>query len=340
MPATNHRVVVSRHGGPEVLRLITEPLPQPAPGEVRVAVTVAGVSAYDLMFRRSARLPGTPRVPFTLGVDVVGEVDALGAGVTSLAPGEVVAGWTINRKGLGGYTESICLPADDMVPVPAGVDPAEAVCMVTNFLTAHAMLHRVGKVQRGERALVHGAAGGVGSAIVQLGVLAGLELYGTASTGTLDVVAGLSATPIDYRVEDVVARVRELTGDGVDVVFDPVGGGWHLWRSYQTLRRGGRLVWFGMAATRERGLRVIPSTVVMRAVLAARRDGRSAPSTPDLATLGTDWYRRTLSALLDLLATGAVTPLVAARVQLAEASRAHAMLERGGHAGKVVLLTG
>jgi NADPH:quinone reductase-like Zn-dependent oxidoreductase len=339
MRTCNHRVVVSRHGGPEALVVIEEDLPEPTASQARVRVAAAGVSAYDLMFRRSGRLPGTPRVPFTPGVDVVGVVDAVGHDVRDLQVGQSVAGWTIRDGGMGGYAEHACLEAEDLVPVPDGVDAAEAVCMVVNFLTAHGMMHRVAQVEPGERALVQGAAGGVGSALVQLGALAGLEVYGTASTGNLAVVADLGATPVDYRTEDVVARVRELTGDGVDVVFDPIGGARQLWRSYRTLRRGGRLVWFGMAATREHGLRVIPGTLAMRALLAALPDGKTAPSAPDLSTTGDDWYRRTLTELLENLATGTIKPLVAARIPLEHASQAHAMLERGGHAGKIVLVT-
>lgn len=334
---SNRRVVVTRHGGPQVLAMVEEAMPEPGPHEARVAVRAAGVSAYDLMFRRSGRLPGAPAVPFTPGVDIVGVVDAAGASC-GLEPGLMVAGWTIRRGGIGGYAEHLCLPAVDLVPVPDGVDPAEAVCMVVNFLTAHAMMHTVARVQSGERALVHGAAGGVGSALVQLSVLAGLETYGTASASNQGVVADLGATPLDYRSNDVVRQVRELTDGGVDVVFDPVGGGRHLWRSYRALRSGGRLVWFGMAATREHGLAIIPPTLAMRAVLALLPDGKKAPSTPDISTLGDQWYRTTLASLLDLLANGQVTPLVADRVPMNDAARAHAILERGGHAGKVVLI--
>jgi NADPH:quinone reductase-like Zn-dependent oxidoreductase len=334
-----HRVIVTRHGGPDVLQVVEEDLPEPRAGEVRVKVLAAGVSGYDLMFRRSGSLPGTPRVPFTLGADVVGVVDKLGEEVSALEPGQTVAGATFCLAGLGGYAEYICLPAGEWVPVPAGVDPAEAVCMVVNYLTAHMAMHRTANVRRGERILVHGAAGGVGTALLQLGKLAGLEMYGTASGYNHGLVSALGATPIDYRTEDVVARIHGLTGDGVDVVFDPVGGAGHLWRSYRVLRRGGRLVWFGVAATKKEGLRVIPLTVLMRALLALVPDGKKAPTVPDL---GKDnaWYRRTLTELLDLLAAGKIRPVVAARIPLAEAARSHALLERGGYAGKVVLMAG
>lgn len=339
MQARQHRVVVTRHGGPEVLAFVEEDLPQPGPGEARVRVFAAGVSGYDLMFRRSGRLPGTPRVPFTLGTDVVGVVDSLGARASTVAPGDVVAGWTVALGTRGGYAEYVCLPEGDLVPVPAGVDPAEAVCVVINYLTAHAMMHQAAKVRAGERVLVHGAAGGVGSALLQLGRLADLELFGTASGANRDVVSQLGATPIDYRTEDFVARVRGLTGDGVDVVFDPVGGGRQLWRSYRALRAGGRLVWFGVAATRDHGLRIIPPTLLARTALSLIPDGKHTPSTPDLTKLGNAWYRATLAELLDLIAAGEITPLVAGRIPLAEAARAHELLERGGHAGKFVLVT-
>lgn len=336
--ATHQRIVVARHGGPEVLQAIEEPIPEPQAGEARVRVLAAGVSAYDLMFRRSGRLPGTPRVPFTLGEDAVGVVDKLGAGVSTLELGQTVAGATFCRGVGGGYTEFICLPADELVPVPPAVDPAEAVCLVVNYLTAHMAMHRSAGVQPGQRILVHGAAGGVGTALLELGRLAGLEMYGTASSYNHEVVRALGATPIDYHTEDFVARIRSLTDDGVDVVFDPVGGARHLWRSYRVLHKGGRLVWFGVAATKQRGLRVIPLTLLMMGLLKLIPDGKRVPLAPDLGKEHT-WYRATLTELFDLLAAGRLKPVVAARIPLAEAVRAHEVLERGGYAGKIVLVT-
>jgi NADPH:quinone reductase-like Zn-dependent oxidoreductase len=333
----NHRVVVTRHGGPDVLQVVDEDLPEPQAGEVRVQVLAAGVSAYDLMFRRSGRLPGTPRVPFTLGEDIVGVVDKLGEGVSTLELEQTVAGATFCLGVGGGYAEFVCLPASELVPVPVGLDPAEAVCVVVNYLTAHMAMHTSAKVQSGERVLVHGAAGGTGSALLELGKLAGLEMYGTASKYHYELVSALGATPIDYRTEDFVERIRSLTGDGVDVVFDPIGGARHLWRSNRALRKGGRLVWFGMAATKKQGLRAIPFTLLMVALLKLIPDGKQAPLAPDL---GKDkaWYRETLAKLLDLLAAGKIKPVVAERIPLLEGARAHELLERGGYAGKVVLV--
>lgn len=333
----HHRVVVSRHGEPEVLQVIEEDRPEPQAGEARVKVQAAGVSAYDLMFRQSGKLPGTPRVPFTLGADIVGVVDKLGEGVSTVELGQRVAGATFALNNCGGYAEFLCLPASELVPVPSNVDPAEAVCLVINYLTAQAMLHQAAKVKHGERILVHGAAGGVGTALLQLGKLAGLKMYGTASKYNHELVSSLGAIPIDYRAEDFVKRIRSLTSDGVDVVFDPIGGAKQVWRSYQALRKGGRLVWFGMAATKKHGLRIIPLTLLMRLLLSLIPDGKQVPLAPSFDK-DNAWYRKTMTELLDLLADGSIKPVVAERIPLVEAVRAHELLERGGHAGKVVLI--
>jgi NADPH:quinone reductase-like Zn-dependent oxidoreductase len=330
------RVVVARHGGPEVLQVVEEAVPEPREGEVRVRVQAAGVSAYDLMFRRSGLLPGTPRVPFTPGEDVVGTVDALGKGVVEFEVGQTVAGGTFSLGVGGGYAEYICMAASEWVSVPPGVDPVDAVCLVVNYVTAHVMMHQAAKVQRGERMLVQGAAGGVGTALLELGALLDLEMYGTASPRNHDLVSRLGATPIDYHSEDVVRRIRALTGDGVDAVFDPVGGWTQLWRSYRTLRKGGRLVWFGVAAVKRQGLRVIPLSLLMRLLVALIPNGRKAPLAPNAGP----YVVQTLSELLRLLSDGKLKPVVAEAIPLRDAHRAHELLESGSYAGKVVLVTG
>jgi NADPH:quinone reductase-like Zn-dependent oxidoreductase len=336
----NHRVVVSRYGGPDVLKVVEEDLlPAPRSGEVRVKVLAAGVSAYDLMLR-SRSFPGNPRPPFTPGEDIVGVVDKLGDRVSTVEPGQRVAGWTFGDG--GGYAEFICLPASHVVPVPSGLDSAEAVCMVVNYLTAHLYLHRTAGVRSGERILVHGAAGGLGTALLQLGKQAGLEMYGTASKHNHELVSALGATPIDYRTEDFVERIRSLTGDGVDAVFDTIGGARQLRRSYRALRKGGRLVPMGSVAIADAGMKVIPLSLMTVGLLKLIPDGRRVPLSPNMMKFPqahAAWYRETLTELLDSAAAGKVKPVVAERIPLAEAARAHELLERGGHAGKVVLVT-
>jgi NADPH2:quinone reductase len=140
-----------------------------------------------------------------------------------------------------------------------------------------------------------------------------------------------------------VKRIRSLTGDEVDAVFDPIGRATQILRSYRALRKGGRLIWFGMRATKEKGMPVIPLTTLVLGLLKLISDGKEAPLTPDLGTFArghTDWYRETLTKLLNSLAAGRINPAVEACVPLAGAARAHQLLERGGYAGKSVLVAG
>jgi NADPH2:quinone reductase len=328
------RIVVHRRGGPDVLRVVEEDLPEPSPSEVRVKVQAAGVSAFDAMLR-SRWFPGFPRVPFTPGVDVVGLVDKLGAEVSAIELGQTVAG--MSTTAIGCYAEFVCLPASNLVAVPQGVDSADSVAVVGNYLTAHMALHRVANVQRGERILVQGAAGGVGTALLHLGKLVGLQMYGTASRHNHELVSSLDATPIDYRNEDFVERVRNLTGDGVDVVFDPVGGAKQLWRSYRSLRERGRLVWIGVAASSKAGMRVIPASLFTSFLLGLVPDGKRVPLFPNLVKDNV-WYRETLADLFDSLASDRIKPVIAEQIPLVDAARAHEVIDRGGYAGKVVLI--
>ncbi|MDH3207482.1 MAG: zinc-binding dehydrogenase, partial [Gemmatimonadota bacterium] len=156
------------------------------------------------------------------------------------------------------------------------------------------------------------------------------------------VVFDFGGKPIDYRSEDFVSRIFELTGDGVDVVIDTVGGARQLMRSYRTLRRGGRLVWLGSAGTRDKGLAIGLTSLALTWVLRRVPGSRSVPRTPDVGThalANPDWYRSTLAELIDLTASGLIEPLVSERFSLVDAPRAHERLERGGHAGKIVLVT-
>src|SRR5262249_34317552 len=157
----------------------------------------AGVALPDVMMREGIH-PETPRVPFTPGWDLVGMVDRLGHGVSGIEPGQLVAALPIS----GAYAEFVCLPQRELVPVPSDVDAAEAVSLVLNYIAAYQMLNRSGRVRPGQRALIHGAAGGVGSALLQLGRLAGIEMYGTCSASGASAASDLGGIPIDYRNQD------------------------------------------------------------------------------------------------------------------------------------------
>src|SRR5215216_8106803 len=241
------RVVVGHFGGPEVLTVEEDDIPQPGPGEVRVRVLAAGVSFSDALLRAGTYLGG-PKPPFTPGYELVGVVEELGPGCSRLREGDRVAALTV----WGADAERVCVPERYAVEVPEDLDPAEVVSLVLPYMTAYQLLHRVARVKSGERVLVHGAAGRVGTAVLELGALAGLRLYGTASARDRAAVERFGAVAIDYRNEDFVARVRGLPGRGVDVVLDGLGGAMSV-RSFRALRPGGRLVVFGHYAMLARG---------------------------------------------------------------------------------------
>lgn len=340
--ALNRRVVISKRGGPDVLKLVEDALPEPGEGEVRLKVAACGVAFADVLMREGL-YPGVPKPPFTPGYDVVGTIDALGPSVQGLAVGQRVVALTK----LGGYADYACVPAASLVPAPAGVDDGEAVALVLNFLTAYQLIHRCARLRSGERVLIHGAGGGVGDALLQLGKLAGLEMYGTASRGKHPAVAKLGAVAIDYRDEDFVARIKALTGDGVDAVFDPVGG--KQWRrSFDCLRVGGMLIGYGFSAATVKGRRSLPRAAsnylgMPRFQLLALMDATRSVMGYNVTVMKAgrpDWYREDLGQLLSLLAAGKIRPLIAERIPLAEAARAHQLLSDAAIAGKLVLVCG
>ncbi len=243
MSARMKRVVVDHFGGPEVLRVVEEDDPRPGPGEVRVRVLAAGVSYTDAMLRAGTYL-GVPKPPFTPGYELVGVVEELGPGCSRLRVGDRIGALTV----WGADAERVCVPEANAVEVPEDLDPAEVVSLVFIYMTAYQLLHRTAKVERGETVLVHGAAGRVGTAVLELGAVAGLRLYGTCSARDRAAVERLGAVAIDYRNEDFLARVRGLPGKGVDVVLDGLGGALSL-RSFRALRPGGRLVVYGHSST-------------------------------------------------------------------------------------------
>jgi NADPH:quinone reductase-like Zn-dependent oxidoreductase len=200
------RVVIDHFGGPEVVSVIEDDDPQPGPGEVRVNVLASGVSLSDAQMRAGTYLGG-PKPPFTPGYELVGVVDQLGPGCTRLREGDrvgVLTQW-------GANAERVCVPEKYAVGVPEDLDPAEVVSLVFTYMTAYQMLHRSAKAKPGETLLVHGAAGRVGTAVLELAAVAGLRTCGTASAHDREAVERLGAVAIDYRNEDFLAKVRELT---------------------------------------------------------------------------------------------------------------------------------
>jgi NADPH2:quinone reductase len=353
------RVIVDHFGGPEVLRVVETDDPRPGSGEVRVRVLAAGVSYTDAMLRAGTYL-GVPKPPFTPGYELVGVVEELGPGCERLGVGDRIGALTV----WGADAERVCVPEVNAVEVPEDLDPAEVVSLVFTYMTAYQLLHRTAKVKRGEMVLVHGAAGRVGTAVLELGAVAGLRLFGTCSARDRAAVERLGAVAIDYRNEDFLARLHELPERGVDVVLDGLGGKISL-RSFRALRPGGRLVIYGHSSTISHGHRswrgwiewyaatatvglwglLSPSRQVSAYRIQKLREGHQVLPVGSRRPLPVGggprdpaWFREDFLVLLELLRRGEIHPIVAERLPLADARRAHELLEKSASVGKLVLV--
>jgi NADPH:quinone reductase len=339
------RVIVTHYGGPDELHLVEEERPEPKSGEVLVKVLASGVSLPDVMMREGIH-PETPPLPFTPGWDLVGVVERLGDGVSGIERGDLVAALPIT----GGYAEFVSLSQEELVPVPSGLDAARAVSLILNYVTAYQMLHRSAAVKRGQRVLIQGAAGGVGSALLQLGRLAGLEMYGTCSPRSAAAVSEMGGIPIDYQSRDYVDEIRRLTHDGVDFVFDSLGGS-EIWRARKALRPGGKVIAYGLTGSlrggrlasghsgRRRRFRSIAmfAFYTIGSWLLPQRKRVVTYSIQWLKRLNPRLFREDLAALLELLRQEKISPLIAQRFPLDEARKAHELLGMGGVTGKIVL---
>ena len=325
-------IVLPAIGEPETLEIRTRELPPPGPGQVEVAVEATGVSFAEQQMRRG-KYYDQPKFPFVPGYDLVGTIE------TGPRAGQRVAAVTKT----GGWADRVLLDEADLVPVPAGVDPAAAETVVVNGVTAWRMLHRVARVRAGDTVVVLGAAGGVGTTLVQLARHAGIRVIGTAGAGALEDVRRLGAEPVDYR-GDVPAAVRALAPGGVAAVFDHVGGP-GLQDSWRMLARGGTLVSYGTASTKDTpGDPRLPMLKLLARLVAWNLlpNGRKA-------TLFNLWagkrnaerFRRELRAdlgmVFTLLAEGTLTAQIGAEYPLTDAAAAMRRAEAGGLVGKVVL---
>lgn len=337
MRERRNRVVQVRHfGGPDGLEVVDAPLPTAGRGEVRVRVLASGVEYTDVVIRRHL-YPQTMRrqPPFALGYDVVGEIDQLGDGVSGFQLGERVADMTV----LGSNAAYCTLRADHLTRVPASVDAAEAAALILSWTTAYQLLHRAAQVQRGQRVLVHGAAGAVGQALLVLGRQAGLELWGTARAAHAPLIRELGATPIDYQREDFT---RVLPG-GFDVVFDGIAKDGYG-SSFAALKRGGLLCAYGYTAGVP--LQSGPLSILMwmaRQYLQSLWKWFSGGKRTYVYSINLmrarhpAWFREDLERLFGLLAARAIHPRVAERISFDEVAEAHRRLEAGGLEGKLVL---
>ncbi len=338
MSESRNRVVQVKHfGGPEGLEVVDAPMPMAGRGEVRVRVLASGIEYTDTVIRQHLYAQTMFRQPpFVMGYDVVGEIDQLGDGVSGFQIGDRVADMTV----VGSNAAYRTLRAKDLARVPHSVDAAEAAALILSWTTAYQLLHRSARVQRGQRALVHGAAGAVGQALLVLGKLAGLELWGTARAGHAALVRELGAAPIDYQREDFT---RALPG-GFDVVFDGIGED-RFRRSFAALKPGGVLCAYGYTASvqaksRLRSILMLLVRVYLWKWFLGWLPGGKRPRMYSINLMRARhpaWFREDLEQLLGLLAARAIRPRVAERISLDEVAEAHRRLEGGGLDGKLVL---
>jgi NADPH:quinone reductase-like Zn-dependent oxidoreductase len=340
-PVIATEVVLPGIVAPDGLEIRQRTLPPPSAGQAMVEVEASGVSFAEQGMRRG-RYPGQPTFPFVPGYDLVGTVAAVGSGVDKDLVGTRVAA----AIKTGGWASHALVAAADLVPVPTGLDPAEAETVVVNGITAYQMLHRSAKVKPGGTILVHGASGGVGSILTQIARHEGIRVIGTAAKRNHEALRALGVEPIDYRDDDVSQQVRRLAPNGVDAVFDHLGPA-SLPSSFALLAPGGTLVAFGTAARLDDDNSMLAMFVGMLARLYTWNllpNKRRANFYNFWAghSLSINKFRRRqhadLTAVLGLLAQGAITAPIAARFPLTEAAAALTLAESRTTTGKVILL--
>lgn len=340
-------VVITRHGGPEVLAVEERPDPPVGPGEVRVAVRAAGINFADLL-ARSGVYPDAPRPPCVVGYEVAGEVESVGEEVDGVAVGDrVIAGTRF-----GGHAERVAVPASQVYPLPERLSFEQGAAFPVNYATAYAALVLMAGVKEGERVLIHAAAGGVGIAATQIAKSRGAEVFGTASAAKHEAIRTQGVDhPIDYRTGDFAAEVRRITGgEGIDVALDALGPA-SFRKDYRLLREGGRLVMYGYSESESAGgrnLGALARTVARMPLatmpwwksLAMMNENRGIFGLNMLKWWDREGLDRVVDPLLDDLAAGRLEPVVAEAFPFRRAADAHRLIAERRNVGKVVLTPG
>jgi NADPH:quinone reductase-like Zn-dependent oxidoreductase len=339
-------VVITRHGDPDVLEVQERPDPEVKPGEVRIAVKASGINFADLM-ARSGVYPDAPKPPCVVGYEVAGEIESVGDGVEGYSIGDrVVAGTRF-----GGYAELVSVPAEGQVlRLPDSLSFEQGAAIPVNYATAYAGFVMMGGLRKGDRALIHAAAGGVGIAATQVAKDIGAEIFGTASAAKHDAIRAQGVDhAIDYRSTDFADEVMRITnGEGVDVVMDAVGPS-SFKRSYAVLRQGGRLIMFGLSEVQTGEKRDLPAVLkgLVRMPMATMPWWKSLSiMNENKGVFGLNmlswWDREGLARALDPLeagvASGAYVPVVAKAFPFEDAPAAHRYIGEGKNIGKVVLV--
>lgn len=330
-----NRIIITEFGAPQVLQKVTEEeLPIPKKGEVRVKVLTTSACFTDTLIRRGIYPAVRNKPPFSPGYDLVGVVDALGEGVCNLSVGQKVADLTV----IGAYTEYICLQADSVVVVPNELNNVDALSMILTYLTAYQMLYRSIKVKKGSTVLIHACSGAVGIALLQLGKLLNLKMYGTASKSKHKFIEGMGVIPIDYKNEDFTTFIHRNEPAGIDVVFDPIGGSYFP-RSIGVLKKKGTLVGYGYqnAASGTDGHVVLDYFKIMFWNILPTKPSAKFYVITSLRKQHPDWFKQDLEVLFKLLSEKKIKPIIGKVMNLNQAAEAHTLVENYQVEGKIVL---
>jgi NADPH:quinone reductase-like Zn-dependent oxidoreductase len=334
--STYRALILKGKGGLDQLEVVERPLPEPKAGELRVRVRATGAGSTDISMR-TGNYPYAPPFPFSPGYEVVGEVDALGEGVTGFSQGQRVAGLVVH----GGQAEFMVREAEHFVPVPDALDDPEVVALILNYMTAYQMIYRTAAMREGQNALVTGANGGVGSAALDLLRNIKVRAIGSAAKAHFDLVRELGAEPIESRGRALDEQVRELVPNGVDESFDGLGGAGTR-ACIRSTRKGGQVIGYGFMAAQKNGRSSIPAVLrgfaalYLGAPLAGRRS--TFYGITRLYRKNPQPFREDLPKLFDLLKERKIRPRIAARLPLLAGVEAQRMLLKGGVVGKIVLL--
>ena len=340
-------VVLTGHGGPEVLQVQERPDPAVGPGEVRIDVKAAGINFADTM-ARVGLYPEAPKPPCVLGYEVAGEVESLGEGVESVKAGDRVMAGTR----FGGQASMVTVPADQVIPLEDAFSFEQGAAFPVNYATSYAALVIMGGLRAGDRVLIHAAAGGVGISATQIARSRGAEIFGTASASKHEAIRGQGVEhAIDYRTQDFEREVKGITGgEGVDVIMDATGPT-NFRKDYRLLREGGRLIMYGASELSSGGRRSIPALArnLMRMPLATMPWWKSLQVLSEnkgvfglnmLAWQDREGLDRVIEPMSREIAEGTiqVDPVVAEAFPFDHAGDAHRFIAERRNIGKVVLV--
>ena len=339
-------MVVRRYGRPDVFESRQAPDPQPKPGEVVIRVKAIGVNFADLL-QRMGVYPGTPKPPFVPGIEVAGVVEKIAEGGRSgdgepIRPGDAVAAFT----NFNAYAEWTSVPARQVYRLPPGMSFEDAAAIPVNYVTAYHSMFAMGNLLPGDRMLIHGAAGGVGVAAVQLARARGIEIFGTAGPAKQEYLRKIGVShAIDYTKNDFVDVVRKFAPDGIEMVMDPIGGS-SFAKSFKCLGSTGRLVIYGFSAAAGpdgkrslgRGLAALVRTPRFHPLkLMAENVSVIGVNLTKLQSRGA-LLRSEMAEIFRMYATGQIKPVIGKSFPLADAAAAHSYIHDRKNIGKVVLL--